>query len=109
MCMEAARGAQKPNGPEGRCTNERKEGLYRADGPSTPTSRPVGQALFTDREAPAEVGVARKTLQEWRRLGKGPKFIRISNRIFYRYSDLPDFLASCPRTVARRSRNQEGK
>ena len=65
--------------------------------------------LLTDRDAPNVVGVKRKTLQEWRRLGKGPRFIRVSNRCFYRYSDLQDFLANCPQTVARRSRSEEDR
>jgi predicted site-specific integrase-resolvase len=67
----------------------------------------VEHKLLTDREAPEVVGVKRKTLQEWRRLGKGPTFIRVSNRCYYKFSDLLAFLASCPRTVARRSRSQE--
>jgi predicted site-specific integrase-resolvase len=67
------------------------------------------QKLLTDKEAPDVVGVKRKTLQEWRRLGKGPPFIRVSNRCYYVYRDLLTFLETCPRTVARRSRNQEGK
>lgn len=68
---------------------------------------PAKHNLLTDREAPTVIGVKRKTLQEWRRLGKGPQFIRVSNRIFYTYEDLIAFLATCPRTVARRSRRQE--
>jgi hypothetical protein len=62
--------------------------------------------LLTDKEAPEIVGVKRKTLQEWRRLGIGPKFLRVSNRIFYRYADLIAFLTTCPHTVATRSRRQ---
>jgi predicted site-specific integrase-resolvase len=70
---------------------------------------PVEHRLMTDKEAPAIVGVKRKTLQEWRRLGKGPTFIRVSNRCYYKLSDLLEFLASCPRTVARRSRSEEDR
>jgi predicted site-specific integrase-resolvase len=69
-------------------------------------NRPVEDKLLTDKEAPDVVGVKRKTLQEWRRLGKGPIFVRVSNRIFYRYGDLLAFLADCPRTVATRSHQQ---
>ena len=31
--------------------------------------------------------VARKTLDNWRSLGRGPRYIRLSNRIYYRVSD----------------------
>jgi predicted site-specific integrase-resolvase len=68
-----------------------------------PTPRPAEHRLLTDREAPDVVGVKRKTLQEWRRLGKGPEFVRVSNRIFYRYGDLLAFLAACPHSVGKRS------
>jgi len=46
-----------------------------------PLPEPGRDPLLTDKQAPEIIGVKRKTLQEWRRSGKGPEFIRVSNRI----------------------------
>src|SRR5689334_3160028 len=100
--MHSAGAPEQTGRPESRRRQEDGwEGGCSAQENKVPALRP--HALLTDREAPTVIGVARKTLQEWRRLGKGPPFIRVSNRCFYRYSELLEFLASCPRTVSRRS------
>ena len=69
--------------------------------------QPVEHRLLTDKEAPEVVGVKRKTLQEWRRQQKGPTFIRVSNRIFYKLSDLLAFRENCPRTAGIRHRDEK--
>lgn len=46
--------------------------------------------------AAAYIGVARKTLSNWRALGEGPRYARLGksgSRIVYRVSDLDQFLA----------------
>lgn len=51
--------------------------------------------LLDDRQAAKVLGLARKTLQEWRRKGLGPKFVVISMRaIRYKQADLEDFIES---------------
>jgi hypothetical protein len=46
--------------------------------------------------AAAYLGVARKTLSNWRALGEGPPYVRLGKsgaRIVYRVSDLDQYLA----------------
>ena len=46
--------------------------------------------------AAAYIGVARKTLSNWRALGEGPRYARLGKsrgRIVYRITDLDQFLA----------------
>ena len=43
--------------------------------------------LRTDEAAPL-AGVATKTLENWRTLGLGPKFIKAGRRVFYDPADL---------------------
>ncbi len=51
--------------------------------------------LLDDRQAAKILGMKRKTLQEWRRLKKGPKYIVISMRaIRYKQADLDEFIES---------------
>ena len=68
----------------------------------------VPEKLYTPKEAPVVVGLKKKTLDEYRRLEIGPEFIRVGSRIFYPESCLLDYLATCPRSVARRNRKQRG-
>ena len=51
------------------------------------------EALLTDIQVAELLGVQRKTLQQWRYLGKGPKFISISRRcVRYRLRDVIEWL-----------------
>lgn len=45
-----------------------------------------------------ELGVpfTQKTLETWRSLGKGPKYLRISSRIFYTKKSLIEFTTGQP-------------
>jgi hypothetical protein len=66
----------------------------------------VPERLYTPKQAPTVVGLKTKTLDEYRRLGVGPEFIRAGSRIFYKESSLLAYLDSCPRSVARRRANR---
>ncbi len=44
--------------------------------------------LLSPEEAAPRVGVAEKTLANWRVLGRGPKFIRAGSRIAYDPADI---------------------
>jgi hypothetical protein len=46
--------------------------------------------------ASAYIGVASKTLSNWRALGEGPRYVRLGKphaRVVYRVADLDDYLA----------------
>lgn len=54
----------------------------------------VPRLALTANEAAASIGVAPKTLRNWRNRGTGPKFRRISpTLVLYRVTDLEAFLA----------------
>ena len=49
-------------------------------------------ALLTEQQASALLGVTARALQKWRSKGSGPSFVRISSRcIRYRRRDLVDW------------------
>jgi excisionase family DNA binding protein len=54
---------------------------------STDSGRPL-----TEREASEYLRVAPRTLQRWRQLGRGPRFVRAGRRVLYRKHDLDDWL-----------------
>ena len=69
------------------------------------TSSTIAQAAFAmspaalpSVAAAAHIGVSRKTLSNWRTLGKGPRYVRLGKlpgaRIVYRVTDLDQFLAA---------------
>lgn len=45
-------------------------------------------AVYTPDELASILGVTRKTLAEWRRLKKGPDFVRVEKNILYRQKDV---------------------
>ncbi|HEX8382859.1 MAG TPA: DNA-binding protein [Sphingomonas sp.] len=49
--------------------------------------------LLTEGEAAPHVGVAPKTLANWRGLGRGPKFIKAGKRIAYDPADIETWKA----------------
>jgi hypothetical protein len=49
--------------------------------------------LKTEREVVPVLRVTLKTLQTWRALKKGPRFVRIGRRVFYPTAELKRFLA----------------
>ena len=51
------------------------------------------KGLFSEVEAATYLSVSRKTLQGWRWLGTGPRFVKISARcVRYRLADLALFV-----------------
>jgi len=49
--------------------------------------------LLTPDELSSELGVAKRTLDQWRCYGRGPAFVRVGKRIRYRRQDLDAWLA----------------
>ncbi|MQA92561.1 MAG: helix-turn-helix domain-containing protein [Gemmatimonas sp.] len=50
--------------------------------------------LLSERDAAAALGLTPRTLQEWRRRGGGPPYVRISSRCLrYRVADLEEWAA----------------
>jgi predicted DNA-binding transcriptional regulator AlpA len=55
--------------------------------------------LLDERGAAAMLGMTPRTLQEWRRVGSGPPYVRISSRcVRYRVADLESWAAERVRT-----------
>ena len=51
-------------------------------------------ALLTEQQASALLGITARALQKWRSKGSGPSFVRISSRcIRYRRRDIVDWAA----------------
>jgi predicted DNA-binding transcriptional regulator AlpA len=54
----------------------------------------VKKELVTDREL-AEMGVASvRTLQTWRLLGRGPRYVKVGRAVRYRIADIEAWLAA---------------
>lgn len=55
--------------------------------------------VVTEAEAAEILGVARRTLQDWRFRGVGPRYIAYSRRsVRYLVSDLLEYMERCART-----------
>lgn len=50
--------------------------------------------LLTEREAAAQLHIARVTLARWRRTGRGPTPVMLGRSVRYRVSDIMCFLAA---------------
>jgi len=48
--------------------------------------------LISQEDLGALLGVAKGTLREWRKLGKGPDFVRVEKSVFYRQKDVEAWL-----------------
>ena len=59
---------------------------------------------LTEKEAAARLGVTVRTVQEWRRQGRGPQFYKIGRAVRYAEADLLEFI----RASARRSTSDPG-
>ena len=46
---------------------------------------------YNEKAAAKRLGIARQTLANWRHLGKGPAYIRLSTAIRYREEDLREY------------------
>lgn len=49
--------------------------------------------LLTERESSPFLRVTIKTLQAWRQLRKGPRFVKVGRRVFYPRVELEKFLS----------------
>lgn len=63
--------------------------------------------LLTPRELAAELGVAPKTLANWRHTGTGPPFVKVGHAPRYRHRDVERWLET--RTRRRTHRPTERK
>jgi predicted DNA-binding transcriptional regulator AlpA len=60
------------------------------------------QQFLSEREV-EEMGLAsRRTLQAWRLLGRGPRFVKVCRSVRYRIVDIEEFLAAQPVVLDRR-------
>ena len=48
--------------------------------------------LLTTIEAAAHVRLSKRTLEEFRQKGGGPKFRKLARKVYYRQSDLDDWV-----------------
>jgi hypothetical protein len=48
--------------------------------------------LLTEKEISPLLRLNVKTIQQWRQLKRGPRFVKLGGRIFYRRSDVEDFI-----------------
>ncbi len=62
--------------------------------------------LLTVREVAALIRVSKPTLDRWRIEGRGPRYVRVGNRVFYPRAEVERFLAaSLVETTSFRSRS----
>jgi predicted DNA-binding transcriptional regulator AlpA len=65
------------------------------------------QQFLSEREV-EELGLAsRRTLQSWRLLGRGPRYIKVSRSVRYRLGDIEEWLAA--QTVTPAADSQTGR
>lgn len=52
--------------------------------------------LIDQRMTAAKLGVSVRTLEEWRKQGRGPAFVKLNNfRIMYRPEDIDAYVLEC--------------
>lgn len=61
--------------------------------PTTPNPFPT----LNEKEAAARLGVAVRTMQEWRRNGRGPRFFKMGRAVRYCEADLVAFIEAAAR------------
>jgi predicted DNA-binding transcriptional regulator AlpA len=66
--------------------------------------------LLTEREASHRLGLSVRTLQKWRLLGQGPRYLKLGQAVRYDPGDLEAFVqAARRRSTSERSSGQAGK
>ena len=63
-----------------------------------PRNRSETTELLDESSFEAQYGQPRRTLQKWRVEGRGPRFLKVGRRVFYRRSDIEAWLESCLRS-----------
>ena len=58
------------------------------------------ELLMTQEEAAESLRAKPTTMQWWRTTGRGPKYVKLGRRVFYRQSDLDAFIAAGEREPA---------
>ncbi|RZI99625.1 MAG: DNA-binding protein [Brevundimonas sp.] len=48
--------------------------------------------LLTNKEAARKLGISHRTLEDWRLVSRGPRFVKLGRLVRYRLDDLMDFL-----------------
>ena len=66
------------------------EGGSSADARNVELSR--HRDLLTQKELSERIDTKESTLAQWRYLGRGPKFVRLGRKIFYRQQDIDAFI-----------------
>jgi predicted DNA-binding transcriptional regulator AlpA len=85
VCSEMLRRA---NGPR-RNHMSKRQGTRHRDSSEHGADPLAGDRLVSEAETAALLGIAQRTLQEWRRKGAGPAFIRLTRRsVRYRPADV---------------------
>lgn len=67
----------------------------------------MNKILLTTKEAAEVLRVSAISLHRWRGQGKGPKFIELGRKIYYRPGDLDAYLDEMTRKPAERMKEQE--
>jgi hypothetical protein len=62
----------------------------------TATDILAGKRFITDLEIEGAYGIPRKTLQNWRVLGRGPRFRKFGSGVRYKVSDVEAWIESLP-------------
>ena len=72
-----------------------RQGMGRRDSSDHGADLLAGDRLLSEAETAALLGIAQRTLQEWRRKGAGPAFIRLAGRsVRYRQADVLAWVAA---------------
>lgn len=58
----------------------------------------MAEGLLTTVEAAARLGIARRTLEDWRVRGGGPPFAKLGSRVLYDPAELAAFVQARTRT-----------
>lgn len=64
--------------------------------PATPLLTSSPKRFLSDVEIEASFGIPRKTLQNWRLLGRGPIYRKFGNSVRYDVADLETWVQSLP-------------
>jgi excisionase family DNA binding protein len=64
--------------------------------PVNPPFLPKVPEMMNDQQVAEYLNMSAASLRKWRRLGGGPKFLKIGRSVRYRREDVETWLSSCP-------------